>query len=110
MQDKKKAQLAAALVATLGLALHAPAQAANADNAEKNAKNQIAQKLHGDSNKGVEAGCKGKEGSCKGKEGSCKGKEGSCKGKEGSCKGKEGSCKGKEGSCKGKEGSCKGKE
>ncbi|HND70092.1 MAG TPA: hypothetical protein PL112_25000, partial [Candidatus Obscuribacter sp.] len=110
MQDKSKVHLAAAIVASLGLAMHVPAEARQLDRdafkvggaRSLNSKAALAQALTDDSsNKGVEAGCKGKEGSCKGKEGSCKGKEGSCKGKEGSCKGKEGSCKGKEGSCKG---------
>ena len=106
MQDKQKAQLAAALVATFGLAA-GPAHAQTADKSMTILEKQsITQEVQlSDKGKG-----KGKEGYCKGKEGSCKGKEGSCKGKEGSCKGKEGSCKGKEGSCKGKEGSCKGKE
>jgi hypothetical protein len=103
MQDRQKAQLAAALVAAFGLTAGAAhAQTAN-NSVSVSEKQGITQQFLGSKKE------KGKEGSCKGKEGSCKGKEGSCKGKD-SEKGKEGSCKGKEGSCKGKEGSCKGKE
>ncbi len=114
MQEKTRAKVAAALVATLGLAMQSSANANPAQSLRifekpslmKLNKAESAEQFLADD----KAKEKGKEGSCKGKEGSCKGKEGSCKGKEGSCKGKEGSCKGKEGSCKGKEGSCKGKE
>ncbi|HEY9871274.1 MAG TPA: hypothetical protein V6D08_19090 [Candidatus Obscuribacterales bacterium] len=111
MQKLSKVQIAAALVAALGVAAHGKALASqtggNSDLGvkEKQSPAGIAKTVKlADKNvsteKGTETSCKGAEGSCKGKEGSCKGKEGSCKGKEGSCKGKEGSCKGKEGSCK----------
>jgi hypothetical protein len=116
MQDKTKAKVAAALAATLGLAIQGSANAASNQSLRilekpsllKVNQAETAEQFLADDKSDKKA--KGKEGSCKGKEGSCKGKEGSCKGKEGSCKGKEGSCKGKEGSCKGKEGSCKGHE
>lgn len=121
MQDKTKAKVAAALAATLGLALQGSANANPSQalrifekpavlkvNQADTAEQFLADDKSTEKAKGKEGSCKGKEGSCKGKEGSCKGKE---KGKEGSCKGKEGACKasdkGKEGSCKGKEGACK---
>ncbi|CAN5159203.1 hypothetical protein BH11CYA1_BH11CYA1_07770 [soil metagenome] len=123
MHDKTKT-VAAALVATLGLALQSSANASPSQtlrifekpallkvNQVETPEQYLADDKSTEKAKGKEGSCKGKEGSCKGKEGSCKGKE---KGKEGSCKGKEGSCKGaekgKEGSCKGKEGSCKAKD
>jgi hypothetical protein len=87
----QKAQLAAALVATLGFALGGTAFAANNDNGlnvseksttktEKSIK--IAKSDKGTSEKGAEGSCKGKDGSCKGKDASCKGKEATCKGKD----------------------------
>src|SRR5438067_541440 len=116
MQTVTKVQIAAALIATFGFAMHGTARAEEATTGnqlgatEKQSPSKISHtKKVKIAKKGADASCKGKDGSCKGKEGSCKGKEGSCKGKAGSCKGKDGSCKGKEGSCKGKEGSCKGK-
>ncbi|MFA7339565.1 MAG: hypothetical protein WC028_22480 [Candidatus Obscuribacterales bacterium] len=111
MQDKTKAKVAAALAATLGLAIQGSANASPNPSLrilEKPALLKVNQAETAEQFLAEEKSdkkAKGKEGSCKGKEGSCKGKEGSCKGKEGSCKGKEGSCKGKEGSCKGHEGS-----
>ena len=77
-----KTQLAAALVAVLGLAISGPALAADNGNeisakkvnladeksAEKPATEKKAKKSH--------KKAKGKESSCKGKEGSCKSKEG----------------------------------
>jgi hypothetical protein len=99
MQKLSKVQIAAALVAALGVAAHGKAMASptggNSDLGvkEKQSPAGIAKTVKlADKNVSSE----GKEGSCKGKEGSCKGKEGSCKGKEGSCKGKEGSDKSSE--------------
>lgn len=120
MQDKAKAQLAAALVAALGLAVQSSAQAAphqggslrifeQSNGLPTSLSEDLSNKKKAKDDKGAESACKGKDGSCKGKEGSCKGKEGACKGKEGACKAKDDSTKGKEGSCKGKEGSCKAK-
>ena len=89
MQNLTKAQLAAAVVAALGLSLHgAPSIAADADAAKgaSEAKTEKADKGEMKATKHEHKHKAGKEGSCKGKEGSCKGKEGSCKGKEGSCK------------------------
>ncbi len=113
MQDKAKAQLAAALVAALGLTVQAPAQAAphevgslkifeQSNGLPTSLSEDLSDKKKAKDEKGAESACKGKEGACKGKEGSCKGKEGACKAKDDSTKGKEGSCKGKEGSCKAK--------
>jgi len=104
MQDKVKAQLAAALVATLGLTVPASAQAAphqgSSMRVEQSSGFSTSSEDLSDKKKKDKADMKkGSEGSCKGKEGSCKGKEGSCKAKD-EAKGKEGSCKGKEGSCK----------
>jgi len=73
-----KTQLAAALVATLGFAMHGPAFAAPTEGNNLGAKEKQAPSLISQADDSE----KGKEGSCKGKEGSCKGKEGSCKGKE----------------------------
>ncbi len=70
MQDKSKVHLAAAIVASLGLAMHVPAEARQLDRdafkvggaRSLNSKAALAQALTDDSsNKGVEAGCKGKE-------------------------------------------------
>ena len=76
----QKAHLAAALAATMGLALHGTAFAA--DNGmgvtEKTTKTEKSVKIaKGDASaeKGSEASCKGKDGSCKGKDSSCKGKD-----------------------------------
>jgi hypothetical protein len=90
----QKAQLAAALAATLGFALHGTAFAADnslgvTEKTTKTEKNVKIAKHEASSEKGAEAACKGKDGSCKGKESSCKGKDGSCKGKDASCKGKK---------------------
>ncbi len=86
----QKTQLAAAVAAVLGFALHGPAMAADAvdgklDVKEKSSSSKVAKKdlAKKDKKKGKEGACKGKEGACKGKEGACKGKEGSCKSKEG---------------------------
>ena len=86
----QKTQLAAAVAAVLGFALHAPAMAADATDGklevkEKSSPSKVLklEEKKAKKKKGKEASCKGKEGSCKGKEGSCKGKEGSCKSKEG---------------------------
>ena len=83
----QKAQLAAALAATLGFALHGTAFAA--DNSmgvtEKTTKSEKSVKVA----KGETASEKGSEAACKGKDGSCKGKDGACKGKDASCKGKK---------------------
>ena len=85
MQNLVKAQLAAALVAALGISLHgAPSMAADDAGAsaapeKKATKTTKTTKKSTKTKTSKEASCKGKEGSCKGKEGSCKGKEGSCK-------------------------------
>ncbi len=85
----QKTQLAAALVAVLGIAL--PAYAADSVNSQVSVKEKVNladEKGEKKEEKKTEKKAHHKKGG-KGKEGSCKGKEGSCKGKEGSCKGKE---------------------
>lgn len=74
----QRTQLAAALVAALGFALHGTAFAADAEKTTtvKSEKSSVKVAEKKDATE------KGKEGACKGKEGSCKGKEGSCKTKE----------------------------
>ena len=105
----QKVQLAAALVAVLGFALHGPAGAADKNELsvkETSSPSEISKKVNlADEEKAPEA--KKEEKKTK-KTKSTKAKK-EAKGTESSCKSKEAS-KGKEGSCKGKEGSCKTEE
>ena len=101
----RKVQIAAALAATLGFAMHGSTCTANAADkfgiSEKQPPSGIAKTDLQKKEKKVK---KGKKGSSATEE---KGKKDSCAGKEGSCAGKE---KGKKDSCAGKEGSCAGAE
>lgn len=88
MEKIAKVQLAAALVAALGIGLHAPALADDTTGEESKTEKTEKVKIEKKGNKlGLKVAKKEKKE--KGKEESCKGKEGSCKGKDGSCKGKE---------------------
>ena len=98
MQKKITKQLAAALVAALGLGAHGQAVLAcdfdggDAGSASDSEKRREGLKLAKKEKKSGE-GAAESEGADKGKDKKAnKGKEGSCKGKEGSCKGKGGSC------------------
>jgi len=82
----QKIELAAALVAVIGLVSTGAANAQDSKSGMSISDKQI-QIAHA----GTESSCKGKESSCKGKESSCKGKDASCKGKDASCKGKDSS-------------------
>ncbi len=83
MQDKAKAQFAAALVAALGLTLQTSAQAAphqggtlrmfeQSKGISTSLSEDLSDKKKAKADKGADSSCKGKDGSCKGKEGSCK--------------------------------------
>lgn len=98
MQDKAKVQLATALAATLGFAIHSSAGATEGlslqlSNSEKQSPFYIASNDTDSSSKGKDGSCKGKEKKCMFKKKKSKGASASDKGKEGSCKGKDGSCK-----------------
>jgi hypothetical protein len=91
MNNLNKVQLAASLVAALGLGISSAARAAEPVNgsqlgaSEKNSPSAIKIAKKGKECKKGDKECKEGE---KGKEGSCKAKEGE-KGKEGSCKAKD---------------------
>ena len=82
-----KTKLAAALVATLGLAAHAPAFSSPTSGTNMGANEQQAPSIISQ----AAADDKGKDSSCKGKKSSCKAK--AAKGKKSSCKAKEGAKK-----------------